>query len=61
MMNIALAFLAIVLSGCVTTSASVSSSGAREMSKSLLLDIVLGVEGDLTLITDFPLSDIKRR
>lgn len=33
----------------------------QEMVKSVLLDIAAGVEGDLTLITDFRLSDIKRR
>ena len=32
-----------------------------QMIKSVLLDLAAGVEGDLTLITDFRLSDIKRR
>lgn len=39
----------------------VRGKSGLEMSKSLLLDIAAGVEGDLTLIADFPLSDIKRR
>ena len=38
----------------------VRGKSGLEMSKSLLLDVVAGVEGDLTLITDFLLSDIKR-
>jgi hypothetical protein len=32
----------------------------QEVVRSVFLDAVAGVEGDLTLITDFPLSDIKR-
>ena len=32
-----------------------------EMVKSVMLDILAGVEGDLTLITDFALSEIRRR
>jgi hypothetical protein len=39
----------------------VRGKSGREMIKSPLLDVSAGVEGDLTLITDFPLSDIKRR
>jgi uncharacterized protein YceK len=39
----------------------VRGKSGLQMSKSVLLDVVAGVEGDLTLITDFPLSDIKRR
>jgi hypothetical protein len=33
----------------------------QEMGRSVLLDVAAGVEGDLTLIADFPLSTLKRR
>jgi hypothetical protein len=39
----------------------VRGTSGHQMIKSVLLDVAAGVEGDLTLVTDFPLSDIKRR
>lgn len=39
----------------------VRGKSGQQMAKSALLDLAAGVEGDLTLITDFQLSDIKRR
>ena len=38
----------------------VRGKSGQQMAKSVLLDMAAGVEGDLTLIADFPLSGIKR-
>jgi len=37
------------------------SSGQKLMTDALLVKMAAGVEGDLTLIADFPLSQLKRR
>lgn len=39
----------------------VRGKSGQQMAKSVFLDVVAGVEGDLTLITDIRLSDINKR
>jgi hypothetical protein len=39
----------------------VRGKSGHKMVKSVLLDLAAGVEGDLTLITDFKLSEIRKR
>jgi hypothetical protein len=66
MRNLALAVLLVVLSGCVPTIEQRKlivrgSSGQKLATDALIVRLAAGVEGDLTLITDFKLSDLKRR